>query len=125
MSAKIHFINSNKMDSTSYLDITVAFEGRYAKAAQAFKDGGYDHLATFEGFGVDDLETLFHATQNGVATDSWSLNPLFPDRMSIHGTFFMKDGQAYGFRSMSVGDIIEIDGTFHLVDSFGFKQLEM
>lgn len=86
----------------------------------AFADGLYVHVADFTG---GDLDHLWTATNNGVLSDSWSLIP--PDGVvpTEPSGVLGEDGETYGRRSTSVGDIAEVDGRLHVVAPIGWRDL--
>lgn len=86
----------------------------------AMDNGLYEHVADVEGL---DLEYIFAATQNGVMTDSWSRLP--PENIKPVNATFIHNGEELGFRSTSVGDVLDDDGTLYYVDRFGFKELRL
>lgn len=77
------------------------------------ESGCYDLVAEVEG---NELENAWIKTQNGFLTSCWSLNPL--DGLKSFGT-----NKVIGLRSTMIGDIIVVDGTMHVVDIFGFKEI--
>ena len=67
-------------------------------------------------------ETAYKLLQNGVVTDSWVLNP--PANVKPLVAPHMHNGEAYGWRSMDIGDVLETaDGKLHMVDRFGFLEI--
>lgn len=80
----------------------------------------YELVATSD---VDDVEEVYKATQNGVVSDSWSLDPpaiISPTDPNYHAG---SDGKRYGRRSTSMGDIIVKDGKVLLCATFGFQEI--
>lgn len=78
-------------------------------ALVAFQGGFFHHVAEIEG---GDLNFAFRSTQN--IDEAWGDAP-------AEGVKPVGSGP---FRSTSVGDIIEQDGVYSLVSSFGFKELQ-
>lgn len=73
----------------------------YEYAKENLKLSDYDEVLYFT---TDaDLEEIFSMGNNG------KLHCMFPDNR---------------FRSISVSDIIDVDGTMYYVDSFGFKEID-
>lgn len=118
---KIHFIDRNQLPNGLYLDVTFGFED---SAREAWKLGGYTHVATFNDLNTTaDLDKAWHHTNNGNGqTDSWSREPSHP--VEIVAPFPTADGKILGHRSSMVGDIFETaDGALHAVAAFGFKRI--
>lgn len=75
-------------------------------AAELFEAGGYVRVAEIEG----DEQFAFEATQNGIWSESWSIEPptgVLP----------------YGRRSTDLGDFLLIDGQLLMVDTSGFTPI--
>ncbi len=70
----------------------------------------------------DNLENAYKIMQNGVVTDSWTLFP--PDGLNALVDPIMHDGQAYGHRSASMGDIFVVDDKEYVVATFGFDEVK-
>jgi len=80
----------------------------------------YELVATSD---ADDIEEVYKATQNGVVSDSWSLDPpsiISPTEPNFHAG---PDGKKYGRRSTSMGDIIVKDGKVLLCATMGFQEI--
>ena len=69
----------------------------------------------------DNLENAYKVLQNGVVTDSWTLSP--PDGVTPLVDPITHDGQQWGHRSASMGDIFEYGGNQYVVATFGFAKL--
>lgn len=77
-----------------------------------------DYWAVAE-FDDADLNHVWHASQNGTLSPSWS-------RQSPSGVRPLGDGTVsggYGYRSSMVGDIVVVDGNCHIVANVGFQDL--
>lgn len=86
-----------------------------------FEEGDlYELVATSETL---DNEELYTATQNGVLSDSWSLNPPANLLPTADNFLIGKDGNKYGLRSTSVGDIIVSDEQMLVCSMIGFEIL--
>jgi hypothetical protein len=63
----------------------------------------------------------------GVSNDNLSLNEVYSHCNSTYCNWFEEDGNPIRptgkFRSLSVGDVINKDGVYFQVYSFGFKQM--
>lgn len=95
---------------------------RDAAALAAFDNGKYDAVAKSTS---DDYEDIWTSLQNGVRSPSWSVQPP-PGIEPLGDTHEVINGQKYGNRSSSVGDIFRNDqtGELHIVASFGFDTLK-
>ncbi len=91
-----------------YADITMG--GKVDQVKAAWAAGEYKAVALISDQHPEDLDTAFRLTNHIEA--AWTAN----DGVITLGP---KDRQ----RSTSVGDLMEIDGQFHLVASFGFENL--
>jgi hypothetical protein len=69
----------------------------------------------------ENLENAYKLLQNGVVTDSWTLSP--PDGVDPLVDPITHDGQQYGHRSMSMGDIITVGGAQYAVAFAGFVKI--
>ena len=95
-------------------------------ARKAWDIGAYEHIATFTNFHTEDeLESVWHASNSGNgSTMSWSLDPMYPEHTEIVSPFPTYKGETIGHRSMSVGDICEMEnGDRYVVASFGYKKI--
>jgi hypothetical protein len=70
---------------------------------------------------LDNLEDAYRVMQNGVVTDSWTLEP--PDGLTPLVEPHKLDGRDYGHRSASMGDVFSVDGKDYVVASFGFNEI--
>ena len=68
---------------------------------------------------TDRPEYAYKLTQNGVVTDSWTLEP--PQGLKVLVAPIEKDGKTYGHRSTSMGDVMIIDNKVFVVATFGFE----
>ena len=95
---------------------------RDAAALAAFDNGHYEAVAKSTS---SDYEDVWTSLQNGVRSPSWSVQPP-PGIEPLGDTFEVVNGQKYGNRSSSVGDIFRDDATgeLHIVASFGFDTLK-
>jgi hypothetical protein len=96
-------------------------------AVTAMRNGnGYAKVATVECDEHQDipanLEHAYKLMQNGVVTDSWTLSP--PDGLTPLVKPIYHNQQAYGHRSMSMGDIVEVDGKEYVVATYGFEEIK-
>lgn len=86
-----------------------------------FDDGElYELVATSD---LDDAEKVYTATQNGILSDSWSINPptaISPIEPSSHNG---RNGEKHGRRSTSVGDIIVKDDKVLFCATMGFQEI--
>ena len=73
----------------------------YSYAKEDLKLSDYDEVLYFTT--NEDLEEIFSMGNNG------KLHNMFPDAR---------------FRSISVSDILDVDGIMYYVDSFGFKEID-
>jgi hypothetical protein len=69
------------------------------------------------------LDEAYAAMQNGLRTESWTLEPIPSLRPLVAPV--MRDGIPMGHRSTSMGDVLERDGRHHVVDTFGFAELDL
>lgn len=77
------------------------------------REGAYTLVAEVEG---DHPEQAWIKTQNGVRTDSWSLEPLAGlTPLGLEGDM--------GHRSSMVGDIVVINDIMHVADMIGFVEI--
>src|SRR5689334_22963593 len=74
----------------------------------------FDGAKTIE----ENLEVAYRLLQNGVVTDSWTLSP--PDGVQPLVDPISANGQEYGHRSMSIGDIVTLGGAQYAVAFAGF-----
>jgi hypothetical protein len=81
-------------------------------------EGVYVAVAEYAG---DKLEDAYRLTQNGVVTDSWTLEP--PEGLTPLVEPIEEDGEKYGHRSSSMGDIFVVDGEMFVVDTVGFTPI--
>lgn len=74
-----------------------------------------------EKFNMNDYQEVLYYTYDGDLENEDLLNKIFNDGNNgkIHNQF--PDNR---FRSLSVSDVIEVDGIKYYIDSFGFKELE-
>jgi hypothetical protein len=95
------------------------------KAIKAL-EGGYVPVAEIEYDDklnlMDNLEYAYKILQNGVVTDSWTLMP--PDGLKALVDPIERNGQTYGHRSASMGDIFIVDGKEYVVATYGFEELK-
>jgi hypothetical protein len=80
-------------------------------AAELFEAGGYVRVAEIEG----DEQFAVEATQNGVWSESWSIEP--PTGVTPYGRC--------GRRSTDLGDILLINGQLLMVDTSGFTPIRI
>lgn len=75
-----------------------------------------------EKFNMNDYQEVLYYTYDGDLENEDLLNKIFNDGNNgkLHNQF--PDNR---FRSLSVSDIVEIDGIKYYIDSFGFKELEV
>ena len=75
-----------------------------------------------EKFNMNDYQEVLYYTYDGDLENEDLLNKIFNDGNNgkIHNQF--PDNR---FRSLSVSDVIEVDGIKYYIDSFGFKELEV
>ena len=75
-----------------------------------------------EKFNMNDYQEVLYYTCDGDLENEDLLNKIFNDGNNgkLHNQF--PDNR---FRSLSVSDIIEVDGIKYYIDSFGFKELEV
>jgi hypothetical protein len=91
---------------------------RVSAAMRLWEAGGYEEVARVEG---DDLDVVFRVTNN--IETSWSREPARGVAPTAPG-YVEHNGKRYGYRSSSVGDIFRLgDGSLHVVDTSGFRQL--
>jgi len=69
----------------------------------------------------DNLEYVFKIMQNGVITDSWTLSP--PDGLTALVEPIIHNNQTYGHRSLSMGDVLEVDGVEYVCAMIGFTKV--
>jgi hypothetical protein len=77
----------------------------------------YDERQSLE----TNLEHAYKLLQNGVITDSWTLSP--PDGLTALVDPINENGQTYGHRSASMGDLFEYGGNQYTVATFGFTKV--
>ena len=101
-----------------YLNLTVPCEEhiRSARARAALAAGHYEVVARVDS---DDLEHAWMVTNN--IDSSWSLDP-WPT-VEVSKPLPTIKGRAYGHRSSMVGDVFVLNGSVHVVDSFGFTAM--
>ena len=88
-------------------------------AALCYAAGGYHHVADIEGV---NLEFAWTATQNGALSESWSQEPpagVKPTEPAYH----VVGGHRYGRKSSDIGDLVEADGKWFIVETFGFAEI--
>lgn len=75
-----------------------------------------------EKFNMNDYQEVLYYTYDGDLENEDLLNKIFNDGNNgkLHNQF--PDNR---FRSLSVSDIVEVDGIKYYIDSFGFKELEV
>ena len=75
-----------------------------------------------EKFNMNDYQEVLYFTYDGELENEDLLNKIFNDGNNgkLHNQF--PDNR---FRSLSVSDIVEVDGIKYYIDRFGFKELEM
>ena len=75
-----------------------------------------------EKFNMNDYQEVLYYTYDGDLDNEDLLNKIFNDGNNgkLHNQF--PDNR---FRSLSVSDIVEVDGIKYYIDSFGFKELEL
>ena len=75
-----------------------------------------------EKFNMNDYQEVLYFTYDGDLENEDLLNKIFNDGNNgkLHNQF--PDNR---FRSLSVSDVIEVDGIKYYIDSFGFKELEV
>jgi len=100
--------------------------------AEGYKPEMFEHytqvceVAEFEG---SNLETVFKVLNGYYFDDETGKDEWFDALVSGFQmkTITRKDGEVVTFRdmhSLSVGDIVEHNGSFHIVDKWGFKEVE-
>jgi hypothetical protein len=131
MSITVFYLKNEPKDGRHdpvWMAITVPVRGeaetaeRDAAALAAFDNGHYEAVAKSTS---SDYEDVWTSLQNGIRSPSWSMNPP-PGIEPLGETFSVHNGQKYGNRSSSVGDIFRDDATgeLHIVASFGFDTLK-
>ncbi len=93
-----------------YADITLS--GDVAQVKAAWEANEYKAVAIVCDQHGDDLDTAFTLTNN--IHEAWTAN---------EGVITL--GPKHRQRSTSVGDLMEIDGKFHVVAGVGFKELDI
>lgn len=88
-------------------------------AAKLFGEGAYQKMVEID---TDDLDEAYRITQNGVVTESWTLEP--PEGTRPLVAPINHNGKTYGHRSTSVGDILDLNGKRFVVADFGFIEIE-
>ena len=75
-----------------------------------------------EKFNMNDYQEVLYFTYDGELENEDLLNKIFNDGNNgkLHKQF--PDNR---FRSLSVSDIVEVDGIKYYIDRFGFKELEV
>ena len=75
-----------------------------------------------EKFNMNDYQEVLYFTYDGELENGDLLNKIFNDGNNgkLHNQF--PDNR---FRSLSVSDIVEVDGIKYYIDRFGFKELEL
>ena len=97
-------------------------EGHAAVVAKTFMDKHYSAVAVGH---TDSLEEMYAWTQNGVVSDSWSMNPFLDKWMPIFPDFHLCNEKKYGRRSTMVGDVFDRNGEYYVCSTIGFTKLEM
>jgi hypothetical protein len=87
-------------------------------ARELFAKDAYIAVAEVE---TDDPEAAFVATQNGVQTPSWSLQPV--TGVTVLAKPHVIHGEVFGRKSSDIGDLVKCDGQFLMVDAFGFSNV--
>ena len=106
-------LDGDRLDRNDYLDIITMFRDRAVPGVQAaWRAGAYKPVATIEG----DLDLGWRLTNN--ISDSWMLNEGIDD---LHLNGQKIDGR----RSSMVGDVMEQDGVYYVVDRVGFKVIDL
>lgn len=98
---------------TTRLDLSMGHsfaESRGLVIDKAFIDEAYSELGTIQT--NSDKEELFHALQAENYSPKGEARELISSKGLRH-------------TSMSVGDILVMDGTYHFVDAFGFTELNI
>ena len=115
-------------------NITVYYQKKFSPDAKYSNDFSKTHTKVFEGVIKDneDKENVF-SVFNGYFSNPLSVANKFnkvcllDDGQAVTGKDFqqaMKEGKvSCGHTSMSVGDIVSVDGTAYLCQDFGWKQL--
>jgi len=89
---------------------------RRQAATDLFIGGGYTKMATVA---ADDIELAYALTQN--METAWSMST--DDKITLVEPVVTIDGKKYAHRSTAVGDIIEHNAEFFVVDEVGFTKL--
>ncbi len=88
---------------------------------KALAEDLYVAVATFD---VDDPEAVWTATQNGVASPSWSRSP--PQGVSPLGAGTLPTSRgSMGYRSSDLGDLLMVDDVLKVVSGIGFEDVEV
>ena len=116
-------------------NITVYYQKKFSPDVKYSNDFSKTHTKVFEGVIKDneDKENVF-SVFNGYFSNPLSVANKFnkvcllDDGQAVTGKDFqqaMKEGKvSCGHTSMSVGDIVSVDGTAYLCQDFGWKQLK-
>lgn len=111
MATTVFFLKeADFLNNTLELHIGAA-EGRRKRAQELIERGAYEKVAEVDG----SPEDAFRLMQNGVVTDSWTLEP--PEGLTV----CLPPREGRGHRSMSVGDIVVEDGEVSICAPFGFE----
>jgi len=115
-------------------NITVYYQKKFSPDAKYSNDFSKTHTKVFEGVIKDNeyQEHVFNAFNDNYLNPLSIYNTtnkvcLLDDGQAVTGKDFqqaMKEGKvSCGHTSMSVGDIVSVDGTAYLCQDFGWKQL--
>ena len=116
-------------------NITVYYQKKFSPDAKYSNDFSKTHTKVFEGVIKDNeyQEHVFNAFNDNYLNPLSIYNTtnkvcLLDDGQAVTGKDFqqaMKEGKvSCGHTSMSVGDIVSVDGTAYLCQDFGWKQLK-
>ena len=100
--------------------------------SEGFRSDMFEHytqVCTVAGMQERDLETVFKILNGFYFDEDAGTDLVFEEFVSGFQmrTITRKDGEVVTFRdmhSLSVGDIVEHNGSFHIVDKWGFKEVE-
>lgn len=114
----VRYLNDDAHETHLRLFADLKISGTPAAAREAMGFDLYRPVCVIE---TDDLEEAFALMQNGVRTESWTLEPL--PGMWVLVTPHVRDGERYGWRSACIGDVFERNGEFYVCARIGFERL--